>query len=75
MSDKVMITLIVCMTLLLVIGMIRSTLRRLVKAEKENFTFVAKFFGAGVWLFRGSHKPTDDALPKGRRKKKWEKIL
>jgi len=43
--------------------MLRSALQTLVQAKKENFTFAIKFFGSGMWLFRGDHKPTNEALP------------
>ena len=64
MSDQVTITLIVCVTMLLAIWMTRSAILRLVAAKKDSFTFAVRFFGAGMWLFRGDHKPTPESLPK-----------
>ena len=65
MSDKVWITLIVCITILGSIWMIRSALKKLAESDKDSFTFAARFpLGAGRWLFRGDHKPSPEALPK-----------
>ena len=65
MSDKVSITLIVCLTILGSIWMIRSALKKLAESNKDSFTFAARFpLGSGLWLFRGDHKPSTDALPK-----------
>lgn len=66
MSDEVLISLIICATILVAIWMLRSTITLLVTAKHESFTFAAKFLGSGVWIFRGTHQPTTDSLPSGK---------
>jgi len=62
-SDQVLITLITCVTIVVALGMVRSTLVRLVDAKKDSFTFAVKFIGAGIWIFRGTHRPVPESLP------------
>ena len=62
MSDSVQITLIVSLTVLTALWMIRSAVNALLSAKKENFTFAIRFFGSGIWLFRGDHRPANSVL-------------
>lgn len=62
MATSVQTTLVICITILLALWMLRSAIHQLTTAEKENFTFAVRFFGAGMWLFRGDHRPTEDAV-------------
>jgi len=63
MSDAVSVSLIICVTILLAIWMIRSSILRLVNAKKESFTFAVRFLGSGMWLFRGDHRPSSEIYP------------
>lgn len=63
MNDTVSISLIICATILTAIWMVRSSILRLVDAKKESFTFAVRFLGAGMWLFRGDHRPSSEIYP------------
>jgi len=52
-SDRLAIALVVCSTILILAGMLRSTLNRLAKSNTDTFTFSVRFFGAELKLVRG----------------------
>ncbi len=62
MSTSVQIAAIICITILLALFMIRSAIKRLITAKNENFTFAFRVYGAGMWIFRGNHFPTEESL-------------
>lgn len=61
MTEGVQIAVVVCVTVLVAIFLIRSSLDRVVRSSTKDFTFVVTIpFGGGIWLCRGNHAPPHD---------------
>lgn len=69
MSNPTIITITVCITILIAIYMVRSTIMELARAKKENFTFIVYFFGSSMSIYRGTHKPPSNHVHEKKQSK------